>query len=209
MRSKFQSEGYLGAGGHEDTVPPKPTFLWEPRGWNTDAAAAYCWPFMSIMGPGAWCSNTDPFTPSLFPEPNCRLYIWFPPFINIFGSAVENSQQTDKHSGAIIIGSIRKYTNQPRQLGLGRDCCILLQWNGDYMFDPRCYQFEKYCPRIEQCVPLYVVVQLILIVADRNVSLIGSDERGPFFCEGFRGLGGVFGLSPFPIVVVTKRRKQE
>ena len=73
------------------------------------------------------------------------------------------------------------------------------------MFDPRCYQFEKYCPRIEQC----VVVQLILIVADRNVSLIGSVEQGPFFCEGFRGLGGVFGLSPFPIVVVTKRRKQE
>ena len=77
------------------------------------------------------------------------------------------------------------------------------------MLDPRCYQFEKYWPRIEQCVPLYVVVQLILIVADRNVSLIGSVERGPFFCEGFWGLGGVFGLSPFPIVVVTKRRKQE
>ena len=29
MRPKFQSEGYLGAGGHEDTIPPKPTFLWE------------------------------------------------------------------------------------------------------------------------------------------------------------------------------------
>ena len=28
-RSKFQSEGYLGASGHEDTIPAKPTFLWE------------------------------------------------------------------------------------------------------------------------------------------------------------------------------------
>ena len=73
---------------------------------------------MSIMGsPGAQIQILLP--PSLFPEPNCRLYIWFPPFINIFGSAVKNSQQTDKHSRAIIIVSIRKYTNQPKQLDLG------------------------------------------------------------------------------------------
>ena len=71
MRPKFQSEGYLGAGGHEDTIPPKPTFLWESgRGVEIQ--------MLPIVGCHvdngfAWCSNTDPLT--LFPEPNCRLYI--------------------------------------------------------------------------------------------------------------------------------------
>ena len=68
MRSKFQSEGYLGAGGHEDTIPPKPTFLWESgRGVEIQML------LLPIVGCHvdngfAWCSNTDPLTPLSLPR---------------------------------------------------------------------------------------------------------------------------------------------
>ena len=142
----------------------------------------------------------------LFPDPNCRLYIWFPPFINIFGSAVENSQQTDKHSRAIIIGSIRKFTNQTKTV---RSWVRLL-----------------YTPTMVTTCSIQDVISSRNIAPGLNnvcpfmslfswfwLSLI---EMSPWSAQLNEGLSSVKDigvlegarLSPFPIVVVTKRRKQ-